>query len=63
MTSCARVLAYTCLKHGAVSQDTWLHFFLLIFRTVSIFFSHLQGVSKSGEHGASRLSSAESVSM
>lgn len=63
VTSCARVLAYTCLKHGAVSQDTWLHFFLLIFRTVSFFFSHLQGVSKSGEHGASRLSSAESVSM
>lgn len=63
VTSCARVLAYTCLKHGAVSQGTWLHFFFADFQNCFYFFSHLQGVSKSGEHGASRLSYAESVSM
>ena len=63
VTSCARVLVYTCLKHGAASQDTSLHFFFADFQNCFHFFSHLQGVSKSGEYGASRLSYAESVSM
>lgn len=63
VTSCACVLLYTCLKHGAASQDTSLHFFFWFSELFPFFFSHLQGVSKSGEYGASRLSYAESVSM
>lgn len=39
VTSCARVLAYTCLKHGAVSQDTWLHFFCWFSELFPFFFS------------------------
>lgn len=62
---------FLCSCSGLHGSQTWCclsghlvtFFFFADFQNCFYFFPHLQGVSKSGEHGASRLSYAESVSM